>query len=96
MPTRREEIERLLKERPFTPKQLADLFGAEIDEIVEDLGHVKLSVKHPFRFKFHPSQCRGCGFLFKDRPKLKTPSKCPECRSESIAEATFFIEREEK
>jgi predicted Zn-ribbon and HTH transcriptional regulator len=92
--TRREEMEQLLKERPWTPKELADHFGADINEIVEDLAHVKRSVRPPLKFKFQPSRCRSCGFMFEERSKLKTPSKCPRCKGESIDDARFFIRQE--
>lgn len=96
MLTRREQIEALLRENPWTPRQLAEHFGADINEIFEDLNHVKLSVRHPFAFRLVPHKCRDCGFVFKDRQKLKTPSKCPRCRGESIVEASFYIEEAEK
>lgn len=92
--TRREEIEGLLKQKPYTPKELADYFSVSIPEIIEDLNHVKLSVKPPYFFKYQPPMCRGCGFLFKERRNLKTPSKCPRCRKEDIAEARYFIRQE--
>lgn len=89
--TRREEIKQLLRQRPHTPKELAELFESDIKEIIEDLAHVKRSVQQPFKFKFQPSRCRNCGFLFEERSKLKTPSKCPRCKGEAIDEARFFI-----
>ncbi len=89
--TRREEMEQLLKQRPWTPKELAEHFEADTKEIVEDLAHVKRSTQPPFKFKFQPSRCRNCGFLFAERSKVKTPSKCPRCKGEAIDEARFFI-----
>ena len=89
--TRREEIEELLRQRPWTPKELADYFEAPMAEIIEDLEHVRRSVQRPHVFKHFPSKCRDCGFLFKERSRMKAPSKCPNCRSESIEEAKYFI-----
>ncbi len=43
------------------------------------------------RFLVAPPECRGCGFDGFDDP-LNDPSRCPECRSERIAQPTFVIE----
>ncbi len=92
--TRREEIEGLLKQRPWTPKELADHFGVTIPEIIEDLGHVKRGAQASMLFKYQPPVCNSCGFLFKERIKLKTPTKCPRCRKEDISEARYFIRQD--
>ena len=89
--TRRQEIKELLMQRPWTPKALAEYLGAPMDEIIEDLEHVRRSVQPPLALGFQPPTCRDCGFLFKERSKMKTPSKCPKCRSESISEGKYFI-----
>ena len=89
--TRREDIEQVLKKKSMTVKELAQHFGVAFDEIVQDLQHIKHSVRPPFKFSFLPAQCRECGFLFKDREKLRRPSKCPTCTSPSIDEARFVI-----
>ena len=92
--TRREEIEELLRQRPWNPKDLADYFGAPMKEIIEDLEHVRRSTQPPLMFKFQPPKCRDCGFLFKERSKMKTPSKCPKCMSESINQGRYFVRQE--
>lgn len=92
--TRREEIEELLRQRPWTPKELADYFGAPMNEIIEDLEHVRRGTQNPFIFKYQPPKCRDCGFLFKERSKMKTPSKCPKCRSESMDDGRYFVRQE--
>jgi predicted Zn-ribbon and HTH transcriptional regulator len=92
--TRREEILELLKQKPWTPKELADHFGATVPEIIEDLGHVRRSTQPPYIFKHQPPMCRSCGFLFKERAKLKTPSRCPRCKGESIAEGRYFVRQD--
>lgn len=89
--TRREEITELLKQRPYTPKELAEHFGVTMAEVIEDLEHVRRSTQHPYLFKFHPPKCMHCGFLFKERARMKPPSKCPKCRHEAIEEGRYFI-----
>jgi predicted Zn-ribbon and HTH transcriptional regulator len=92
--TRREDIEELLKQRHWTPKELAEHFGAELGEILEDLEHVRRSTQAPLLFKFLPPRCRSCGFLFKERSRMKAPSKCPNCRGEDIEEGKYFIRQD--
>ena len=89
--TRREEIEKLLLEKDRSLKELADYFRTEIKELLEDLDHVKNSVKLPHKFKTIPAFCNYCGFVYKEREKLKTPSKCPKCKKEDITEPRFKI-----
>ena len=90
--TRREEIERILEKEPSSIFHLAHYFGCEIKDILEDLEHIKRSVKSPKKFKFIPAYCKNCGFQFKERSRVKPPTKCPKCRSESIVNPLFKIE----
>lgn len=87
----RKALIELLKVKSYTVRELASLYGAEMNEIVEDLQHIKKSVlpKHKLIIDF--SKCLNCGFTFKDREKFKTPTKCPRCRNESITEMKFKI-----
>lgn len=89
--TVRKEMSELLKQRPWTPKDLADYFDLEINEIIANLEHVRRSTQLPLSFKFKPPVCMHCGFVFKERAKMKPPSKCPNCRGESIEEARYMI-----
>ena len=88
--TRREEITSLLEKEPASAKHLADIFGTILPEILEDLKHIKLSVR-PKKLVVVPAKCEDCGFVFKERKKIKAPSKCPKCRSERISEPLFQI-----
>ena len=89
--TRRKKIIALLKEREWTAKELAEYFGEEYKFIVEDIWHIKKSVMPKHRLIVKYAQCMNCGFQFKERTKLRTPSKCPKCRHESISEPKFYI-----
>jgi len=89
--TRRQEITEVLKQRHWAPKELAEHFDAPLMEIIEDLEHIKNSTQSPYIFKHIPSKCTKCGFLFKGRSRINTPSKCPSCHSESIEEGKYFI-----
>jgi len=85
--TRRKEIIALLSSGEWTARQLANQFQVELYEILVDLKHVEKSKK----LKKEPAQCENCGFVYRERSKLKKPSKCPKCKSERILPPRFFI-----
>ncbi|MBD3259194.1 transcriptional regulator [Candidatus Woesearchaeota archaeon] len=91
MATEREKIEQLLKKETLSARELAQRLDIDIADVIEDLRHVRKSTQPPLKFKIHPARCNHCGFIFKERTKVKTPSKCPSCRSESITEARYSI-----
>ena len=88
--TRREEIAALLEKKALSAQQLADRFQIIPPDIIEDLEHIKKSIK-PKRLIVIPARCEDCGFVFKEREKIKKPSKCPKCRSERILSPLFKI-----
>jgi len=88
--TRREEITTLLEKEPLSAHELALRFEALPQDIVEDLEHIKKSIK-PKKLVVIPAKCEDCGFVFKEREKIKKPSKCPKCRGERIFAPLFKI-----
>jgi len=89
--TRREEIIEILSIEEKSAQELANQYKVEMFEILEDLKHIKYSIK-PKKLIMKPAQCKKCSFIFKERSKIKKPSKCPKCRSEWIMAALFRIE----
>jgi len=90
--TSREQIEELLKHETLSAREIAERLDLLIKDVVEHLVHVRKSVQPPLKFKLIPSHCNHCGFVFRERKRIKTPSKCPRCNSESITEARYKIE----
>jgi predicted Zn-ribbon and HTH transcriptional regulator len=92
MPTRRERIVTRLDGRALTPSQLAGELNATAEAIVDDLKHVGRSLDNgdDGELLVAPPTCRECGFDGFDDP-LNRPSRCPECRNESIAEPEVTI-----
>lgn len=87
---RREEIIGLLSKEPHSAQQLANYYKVELPEILEDLEHIKFSIR-PRKLEMIPAQCKSCGFLFKERSRIKKPSKCPRCKNERIMAPLFTI-----
>lgn len=88
--TRRIEIEDILSKNNISLQDIANIYRVELKEILEDVDHIKKSIK-PKKLVMTPAQCRNCGFIFKERSKIKTPSKCPRCRHERIKACLFTI-----
>ena len=89
--TRREQIIELLTKEEKSAQELAYRFNIEMFEILEDLKHIKYSIK-PRKLLMKPAQCKKCGFKFEERSKIKKPSRCPKCKSEWIMAPLFRIE----
>lgn len=80
----------------LTARDISRAVGIREKEVLEHLPHVARTVGSSkealtVRFVVQPSECVSCGFVFKKRDRLKTPSRCPVCRSEEITEMRFGI-----
>jgi len=91
--TRRERLTDRLLETQATAGELADELDAPVSTIYTDIQHVARSTRYDDNREFlvAPPECRNCGFSGYDDP-INYPSRCPECRSESIEEAVFTID----
>lgn len=91
--TIRQKITEALKGGMLTAKDISGIVGIKEKEVFVHLEHVAKTnaVKGKTRFVVEPSRCLNCGFVFRKRERLKTPSKCPLCRSEEITETRFGI-----
>ena len=88
--TRREEIIEILSKEEKSAKELANRFQVELFEILEDLEHIKHSIK-PKKLVMEPALCKKCGFVFRERSRVKKPGKCPKCKGEWITAPLFRI-----
>lgn len=82
MPTQRQAIQELLEHGEYTPRELATWFETTMRAMLDDLEHVRRSAGK--RFAVRAPACAACGYQFKGRGRLNTPSRCPTCRSERI------------
>lgn len=89
--TTRERIADRLREEPATPRVLADEFAVTNSNAVEHVRHLARSLDHSDEeLLVAPPECQDCGFdRFDDRANL--PSRCPECKSESVSQPAFRI-----
>ena len=62
-------------------------------DVYDHLEHIRRTMgKGKAALTVEPAVCEACGFVFRKRGRLKTPGKCPLCRSELIREAVFSVE----
>ena len=90
--TTRERITGVLREEASTPSELAAEFEIAPATVIKHVEHVARSVDGTDeQLLVAPPTCRECGFDgFEDL--LNRPSRCPECKSETIEEPAFVIE----
>ena len=91
MPTVREAISEALKQESMDLREISKRFHLKEREALDHLEHVARSAR-PKRFILEPASCLDCGFVFKKRERLSTPSRCPLSRSLSVSPPRFKIE----
>ena len=89
--TTRQRIADALRDAPATATDLAADLAVPTPQVYDHLRHVARSTDDE-ELLVAPPQCRDCGFDGFDDP-LNAPSRCPECKSENVAEPTFTIEQ---
>jgi predicted Zn-ribbon and HTH transcriptional regulator len=89
--TRRQQLIQRLSEGPATVRGLATELGVPLRLVVEDLEHVRRSLRDR-KLVVEPARCNDCGLVFTKRERFTAPSRCPVCRSESTSEPELRIE----
>jgi predicted Zn-ribbon and HTH transcriptional regulator len=92
--TSRQRIIDVLRREELGFEQLRRELEVPVRALEEDLRHVERSFRRgPERLRIEPARCLACGFTFRDRASrhLHAPGRCPQCRSERIADPRFHI-----
>lgn len=89
--TLRERMAEALEKECLDLREISKLFGIKEREALDHLKHIAKSV-HPKRLTAEPAFCKRCGFSFKKRTRLNSPSRCPVCKSEHISPPRFKID----
>ncbi|TKB74058.1 MAG: transcriptional regulator [Nitrospira sp.] len=92
--TPRQRIIDLMTGTRLSSYQLAQMLGICERQVEEHLTHVvqTLARARTKKFILDPAFCHDCDFVFRDRRRLTSPSRCPHCRSESIAAPRYGID----
>jgi predicted Zn-ribbon and HTH transcriptional regulator len=90
--TTRERIADRLREEPLSASALAREFEIRTPEALQHVEHVARSLADTDQqLLVAPPECRECGFdSFDDL--INRPSRCPDCKSETVAEPAFQIQ----
>jgi len=91
--TIRKEIIELLCTGEWTAKGISRAKRIQEKEVYTHLEHIRRSLRGTFRIK--PPECLACGFKFSKRRTIRSPSRCPLCKSEHIKEPKFFCNNSE-
>jgi len=90
--TTRRQIRTLLEEGPYTAKEISSAVHRPEKEVENHLEHLRRSLhSEGRRLDQVPAECRGCGFVFRKRDRLKAPSRCPVCKGEAISDPSFRV-----
>ncbi|WP_121822238.1 transcriptional regulator [Halostella salina] len=90
--TTRERIADRLRGETLSASALAAEFDVTTDTALTHVEHVAKSLDGTGeQLLVAPPECRDCGFSDFDDPANR-PSRCPECKSEAVAEPSFRIE----
>ena len=89
--TIRQRMIRLLERETMTARELSKVLKISEKEVIAHLDHVSKSIKQPKRLIIEPSVCQQCEFVFRNRRRFSSPSRCPECRHEGITRPGFSI-----
>jgi transcriptional regulator len=92
--TPRQRIIGLITGTRLSSYQLAQMLGVPERQVEDHLTHVVKTIARDKtkRFILEPARCQDCGFVFRDRRRLTSPSRCPHCRSETIATPRYGID----
>ncbi len=89
--TLRKEMAEVLGRETLDLRGISKRFGVREKEALEHLEHIAKSVRSG-RLIAEPARCDRCGFSFRKRSRLSTPSRCPVCKGESVTPPLFKIE----
>lgn len=90
--TTRQRITDRLREEALTASGLAREFEIQASDAITHVQHIARSLEEgDEELLVAPPTCHDCGFDGFD-DLLNRPSRCPECKSESIEEPAFRIE----
>lgn len=87
----RQAIVEILKKEQLSTLELSGKLGIKEKEISEHLKHISRSIRAQKFLLVESARCKNCGFQFKKRERIKSPSRCPRCKSEFIERPRFSI-----
>ncbi|MBI3610910.1 MAG: transcriptional regulator [Nitrospirae bacterium] len=81
-----------LEKGSMTARDLSKAIRIPEKEANAHMEHVAKSLHSPKRLIIEPPVCNKCGFIFSERRRFTSPSRCPRCRHEGIQPPAFRID----
>jgi predicted Zn-ribbon and HTH transcriptional regulator len=94
MSTFRQAIKEILQAETLSSLELSQRLSLPEKEVLAHLAHLARAPGPGYHFLITPAVCKHCGFAFKKRERLTTPSRCPLCHRESIRRPRFTLARQ--
>ena len=92
MPTIRQQIIERLTEGEMDARELSRAVGIKEKQVYEHLAHIARSLAaQGSKLSIRASECRHCGYVFKDRRRFTRPGRCPRCRETHLINPSFWI-----
>lgn len=89
--TTRQRIADQLREEPMQAGTIANEFDITTSVAISHVEHISKSLADgPEQLLVAPPECRECGFDDFD-DLINRPSRCPDCKSESVEEPMFRV-----
>jgi predicted Zn-ribbon and HTH transcriptional regulator len=83
----------LLETEAMGVRDLSQALGVSEKDVFMHLEHIQRTARGKGRrFGMTPCECLSCGYVFRDRSRLKKPGRCPKCRQSHILGAMYRIE----
>jgi len=89
--TPRQAIKEILTGQELSLREISQRLSLSEREVLDHLEHIARNPGTGLTFRLTPSVCKGCGFVFKKRERLSTPSRCPLCKGESLSRPRFAL-----
>jgi hypothetical protein len=92
MQTIRKQMSGLLEKEEMSARELSQAVRIREKEVYKHLAHIGRTVNTKRKkLVITPSQCLGCGYVFKDRKRFTRPGRCPHCKNERINNPAYRI-----
>ena len=89
--TTRQRIADRLRDEPMAPGSIARTFEIQTSDALTHVEHIARSLDATDeQLLVAPPECNNCGFTEFD-DLTNRPSRCPECKHESVAEPAYRI-----
>lgn len=90
--TIRQRIERALREKPHTAKDLSKAVGVSERDVPHHLEHLAKSLRsREGSVQMEPVRCLDCDYVFEDRRRFTRPGRCPECHGRRLTLPRYSI-----